>query len=419
MSDFFSKKLLDLYQMYTHIKHIYTNSTSTIGEFIKATKYFISDQKEVDFSQFPSPHIFEQFYYLFDLLVYLLSSNEDPQLDIARYQMILQCLDIDGDTASIIKKYGGCYINGYKKLSLENKYKKEVTHLIKLKNGNLLSASKDLVANIWKNQQIISKIDLYTDIINFHELSDGRIFIVTLMGIVIWNPQTNVNQYFTIVTLPDFIVTSALLPYNRLILGYRNGDLVIWNKNKQSMLGGHATKITAIVVDGNTIITGSEDGIIKIWDDEELKITHKFYSVGVSVISILSNNRFISGSNDGSLCYYDRQIKYFLHGYGNKIIDIKVLSKDTIMSVSQNRTVIVWDLITETQKRKFDLHYRIKSIHILPNNDILVLHVHSIQICNPNGTVETVIQVPQIETILPVRGGFITGSIDGEIAIWE
>lgn len=95
---------------------------------------------------------------------------------------------------------------------------------------------------------------------------------------------------------------------NNIAIGCKDGSCVIWNVPTGSVTAceqAHNKPITAIIYNGNQIITSSRDSSIKIWQvsDKSLKLQHSFTQNTSAVVSIstdLSRNLILSGSEDKS-----------------------------------------------------------------------------------------------------------------------
>ena len=114
--------------------------------------------------------------------------------------------------------------------------------------------------------------------------------------------------------------------------------------------------VTAI--NHHTIISGSCDNLIKIWDTtsgEELKrfTGHLHY---VLCLAIIDTHRFVSGSSDNSLKIWDIDsgtVVQTLFGHWSDVNCVTVIDTHTIISGSQDETIKMWDI---------DSGYQIKTI---------------------------------------------------------
>lgn len=124
----------------------------------------------------------------------------------------------------------------------------------------------------------------------------------------------------------DFLEVYHIVPFsqNRIVSIYRNDTLAVWNwltgtllfklrccedsENITTCLPGMIIKntITCITIFKQWIITGSEKGILKIWNFENgelgASVTH---SLRINNVNVLPNNHIMIGLKDGYIAFFD------------------------------------------------------------------------------------------------------------------
>jgi WD40 repeat protein len=155
----------------------------------------------------------------------------------------------------------------------------------------------------------------------------------------------------------------ALTPDGKTVIsGSRDNTIKIWDLDtgtEKFTLQGHRNSVRAISVtpDGKTVISGSDDNTIKIWDvvTETEKFTLLGHSSWVSAISVTPDGKtVISGSDDNTIKIWDvvtETEKFTLLGHSSWVSAI-ALTPDgkTVISGSRDNTIKIWDLVTGTEK---------------------------------------------------------------------
>lgn len=120
---------------------------------------------------------------------------------------------------------------------------------------------------------------------------------------------------------------------------------------------GHSDELLCIDIshDGKYMITGGKDRVIKLWDIVENKHLHDFkgHRAAINCLKFMFlSHEFISGSSDRSMKQWDSVQKGLiqnLYGHRADMLDLDILSSTTAISVSIDKTPIVWKIDKETQ----------------------------------------------------------------------
>lgn len=151
------------------------------------------------------------------------------------------------------------------------------------------------------------------------------------------------------------------------------------------------------------------------WDI--LDIGHTKY---VSYMCIL-NNTLITGSRDKTLRIYnltDKKCERVLIGHSLEVTCIEKLSDDKIISGSNDGTMRIWDLISKECEELRDPHYTgsIRSIVIHKDLIISATFDNKIQIWKANKIIKSI----YVEGLFYLQGfNENSGSFNGSIKIWN
>jgi WD40 repeat protein len=130
-------------------------------------------------------------------------------------------------------------------------------------------------------------------------------------------------------------------------------------------LYGHTAPVTALVVseDGKLLVSGSEDGMIRIWDMNSGEVLRAFQGHHHPVTSIAispDNHTLVSGCKDGTLRQWvmDTGVRMKTMKLVNTEVTAVVYgaTPDSLISASSDRQLQVWDLRTGHLHRTFSGH---------------------------------------------------------------
>ena len=104
-----------------------------------------------------------------------------------------------------------------------------------------------------------------------------------------------------------------------------------------------------ISINENTLISGSSDGNVKLWDVStgELKKIFTGHSKSVTCLSKISDDKIISGGSDSLIIVWDLNKKKnnkILKGHQKGIIQIWYSSQGILASCSFDNTIKIWDM---------------------------------------------------------------------------
>ncbi|ELS00388.1 WD40 repeat-containing protein [Xenococcus sp. PCC 7305] len=145
---------------------------------------------------------------------------------------------------------------------------------------------------------------------------------------------------------------------------------------------GHFGDVKTVAMQGDIIVTGSEDTTIKIWDrsSRTLKTTLIGHTAPISGVVITKNNTVISSSQDGTIRFWDLSTGEEERESKNhqSPVDAIALSKDESLLISGDGdgNVKIWDLQDPSAEQPIETKQvhkaRIYDLAITANNQIIV-----------------------------------------------
>jgi len=125
-------------------------------------------------------------------------------------------------------------------------------------------------------------------------------------------------------------------------------------------LTGHTLGIRCLQFDDARLITGSLDGTVRVWDwrTGECKVQMRAHRGGVIGLH-MADKLLASGSTDHTIVVHDlgEKTKHTLLGHTDWVNCVKIdLASRTLFSASDDMTVKLWDLDTQTCIRTYEGH---------------------------------------------------------------
>jgi WD40 repeat protein len=154
----------------------------------------------------------------------------------------------------------------------------------------------------------------------------------------------------------DAVTAVALSPDGRTIVsGSLDGTVKVWDAHDGRLLrslAGHTHWVTAVALsaDGRTIVSGAWDSTVKVWDAHDGRLLRSLegHTAWVNAVALSPDGRtIVSGSADRTVKVWDAhdgRLLRSLEGHTDAVTAV-ALSADgrTIVSGADDRTVKVWD----------------------------------------------------------------------------
>ncbi|NEO54192.1 MAG: protein kinase [Okeania sp. SIO3B5] len=197
---------------------------------------------------------------------------------------------------------------------------------------------------------------------------------------------TNISEVRTLSGHNNWIRSIAISSDGQTVVsGSWDNTIKVWDWVNGSLQGTFATqsdKIFAVAItpDGKTVISGGADGTIKLWDlaTGSLKNTLTVHSKAVYSIAISRDGQtVISGSADGTIKIWDlatESLKSTITAHSKAVYSVAISSeKQIIVSGSADGTIKIWDLATGSLKNTLSEHSdRVFSVAISSDGQTVV-----------------------------------------------
>lgn len=140
-----------------------------------------------------------------------------------------------------------------------------------------------------------------------------------------------------------------------VFVGYSNGSLKNYDYSLTNLLWeipAHRGRVNCIYADGNYILTGGEDGVIRVWTRKSHELALQFHGHHKEVRSLFSDNTnpniIYSGGEDKSMNCFDLKLqkRVTVHYMKNGFIygmDQNINQEREIISVGYNCGLLIWD----------------------------------------------------------------------------
>lgn len=131
-------------------------------------------------------------------------------------------------------------------------------------------------------------------------------------GVRVWDIRNGANLHNLHDPTGSIPSCIQLLSGNKLLTGGQDGQLKLWDlaSGQSSNFSGarHYSRINALQCDGKTAVTGCHDGTLKVWDVAHRKLVHTLSEHQKPVHAVQFNGRkIVSGSADNSIKVWDMQ----------------------------------------------------------------------------------------------------------------
>ncbi|MEA2599552.1 MAG: hypothetical protein QOF89_544 [Acidobacteriota bacterium] len=145
----------------------------------------------------------------------------------------------------------------------------------------------------------------------------------------------------------------AVLPSGRVVSGSDDGTLRVWDLESGrtlQTLEGHTASVHAVaVLDGRSVVSASADRTLRMWDLESGRTLQALegHAPWTPALAVLDGRQAVSGSTDGTLQVWDLEsgrTLQTLEGHTASVRAVVVLDGHRAVSGSADGTLRVWDL---------------------------------------------------------------------------
>lgn len=313
--------------------------------------------------------------------------------------------------------------------------KRWAAHLLRinslfLDSEQLISCSNDCKIKIWdiKAGYCIRELSGY-----YMSYDNRQIVSVSRSHIYIWDRKK--REYIHDIHLPVFYKPTAITYDGDIIVtGHSNGMIRIWKADSEDpiySIQGHDDEISTIIFGNNILLSGSKDRCIKVWmfdEQKQIKCKSIFegHTSGISSIIVQGDN-FISCSRDDTIRKWAFQnyvgnknirldgdgIKCNVHIYNNSII--------AGFGDHGNKALHIWNISTRSH---------ITNLRTGPGNPTAITHNGNYIICGSFKTIKiwdnrfSLIRTikghnGQITALSSIEKYITSGSWDHVIKLWN
>lgn len=242
----------------------------------------------------------------------------------------------------------------------------------------------------------------------------------------------------TLIGHNDQVSSVAISPNGKsLVSGSEDHSIKIWNLSTGTLIRtlSHSNGVTDVAIspDGQTLVTSSRDNTVKIWNLSTgtlvltLSHSHPVASVAISP----DGQTLVSASGNNTIKIWKMSTGILVHtltGHSSWIGSLAI-SPDgqTLVSGSWDNTIKIWNLSNRSLKRTISEHSQhVFSVAISPNGQFLISSSldNTIKIWNlANGSLKSTVpdrsNYAYSVAISPDSQLLVSGSADDTIKIWQ
>jgi hypothetical protein len=232
----------------------------------------------------------------------------------------------------------------------------------------------------------------------------------------------------------------AVTPNGRTVVsGSIDENLKVWDLETgycRATLVGHNAYVWCVAVapDGRTVVSGSSDNTLKVWDLEtgKCRATFKGHAGDVECLAVALDGRIVvSGSFDSTLKVWDLETgkcRTTLEGHSDRVACLDIVPDGrTVVSGSFDNTLKVWDLETGHCRATFAGHTEgVRSVTISSNGMTVVsgsndktLKVWDFETGHCSATFEGHTEAVASVAIVCDGKRIVSGSSDKTLKIWD
>lgn len=250
--------------------------------------------------------------------------------------------------------------------------------LLQLKNGNLVSSSRDKFIKIWdiKNGKCLKTLKGHSNsILCLIESKQGYLISGSRdFSIKIWKDDICIQ---TLLGHEGNVLSLLEISNNLISSSSSDNNIIIWKDFKLfKILKGHKDWIWCLQKHNDLLISGSQDKSIKIWNKDYECIQTLIGHLGPihSIISL--NNQIISSSQDKSIKIWELKDDKFIqilswNAHNDCINCLLKIDNNIVISGSEDNTIKIWNISKDiTLLNSLNLNHFVKSLSLLHSGDI-------------------------------------------------
>lgn len=221
-----------------------------------------------------------------------------------------------------------------------------------------------------------------------------------------------------------------------LVSGSEDRTIKIWNLDTRQLirtLSAHSDTVRSVALssDGQIIASGSGDNTIKLWNlntGEQIQTLSGHSGTVWSVAISPDGNTLVSGSEDNTVNVWEiptGRLLYTLKEHSSPVFSVAISPNGQLASASSDQTIKIWNLDTGKLIRTLDGHGgAVRSVVFSPDGQKLASSSwdKTIKVWNPQGQVIRKFRGHSDRTISVVftsDGQIVSASVDKTLKIWN
>lgn len=217
-------------------------------------------------------------------------------------------------------------------------------------NGNLLTLSKfDNFMSVWKFDESNESLVTFNQTGScLKALKNNDLAICQDSEIKVIDGLDGTEK-FSLIGHEDFINCVAVLEYDEIASGSRDGSIKIWNYKdgslKKEFNSSNSSVISLTVLNNGNLVSGHLDGIIKVWThsgDLSLKISAHLHAV--SCLTSLNSRYLVSGSFDRYFKIWDLNEQSEKFSFKSRPVYGVEYFGNGFLAVSSHSQINIWEV---------------------------------------------------------------------------
>lgn len=228
-------------------------------------------------------------------------------------------------------------------------------------------------------------------------------------------------------------VNSVAIDGNRIVSGSDDGTVRLWNTTtgalEQTLDEAHDNSIVmSVAIGGNRIVSGGQDETVKVWNATTGALERTLDHGDIVLSVAIDGNQIVSGSQDATVSVWNAttgELKYSLEAdfLAQETVGAVAIDGNRIVSGGEEgKEVYVWDATTGEQERTlFGMSDNVMSVAIDGERIVSGGDDGGIYLWNATtGNLEWEDKVPERVFSVAIEGNrVVSGNIDGTVKVWN